>query len=87
MFLVSKLTFKLKIMAAKTTSGKSTGKVTRKTPASTAKKTTAVKARAISDEDIEKKAHEIYLERIAKGEPGDHEGDWHKAVEMLNKKK
>jgi hypothetical protein len=84
-------------MATKATPGKSTGKGTRKTPTSRAKKTTTVKAgaakkpaprsRAISEEDIARKAHEIYLERIAKGEPGNHEGDWHKAVEMLRKKK
>lgn len=84
-------------MATKTTPGESAGKGTRKTPSSGAKKTTAVKAgaskkpaaktKAISKEEIERKAHEIYLERIAKGEPGSHEGDWHKAAEMLGKKK
>lgn len=34
-------------------------------------------------EQISQKAHEIYLERIAKGESGDPDSDWHKAVELL----
>ena len=84
-------------MATKATPGKSTGKGTRKTSSSGDKKATTVKtgaakkpaprSRAISEEDIERKAHEIYLERIAKGEPGNHESDWHKAAELLRKKK
>jgi hypothetical protein len=37
-------------------------------------------------EEISQKAHEIYLERISRGEPGDSESDWHKAVEILKAK-
>ena len=34
-------------------------------------------------EDISQKAHEIYLERIAKGEPGNPDSDWQKALDIL----
>ena len=34
-------------------------------------------------EEISRKAHEIYLERVLKGEPGDPDSDWHKARELL----
>jgi hypothetical protein len=74
-------------MAAKTPSGKSTVKGTRKPTAAAAKTSRSSKSRVISEQDIENKAHEIYLDRMAKGESGNHESDWHKAVEILNKKK
>ena len=38
-------------------------------------------------EEIKKKAHEIYLERVSKGIHGNAEHDWHKAVTELQKKK
>lgn len=36
-----------------------------------------------SHEEISRKAHEVYLERLAKGLPGDSESDWHRALELL----
>lgn len=34
-------------------------------------------------EDISQKEHEIYLERIARGEPGNPDSDWQKAKDIL----
>jgi len=34
-------------------------------------------------EEISQKAHAIYLERIARGESGDPDSDWHKALDLL----
>jgi len=48
----------------------------------TAKAVTPRKKRP-SDEDISQKAHEIYLERMRTGEPGDSQSDWHKALDLL----
>lgn len=36
-----------------------------------------------SEEEIREKAMEIYYERIARGEHGTPEGDWHEAEEIL----
>jgi hypothetical protein len=36
-----------------------------------------------NEEDIRKKAEEIYLQRIAHGEDGTAIDDWHKAEELL----
>ena len=36
-----------------------------------------------SEEEIREKAREIYYERIARGEHGTPEGDWHEAEEIL----
>ena len=36
-----------------------------------------------SEEEIREKAMEIYYERIARGEHGTPEGDWHEAEELL----
>jgi hypothetical protein len=38
-------------------------------------------------EEIKKKAHEIYLERVKKGIHGNADHDWHLAVTQLHKKK
>jgi hypothetical protein len=35
------------------------------------------------EEEIREKAKEIYLERLARGENGTAENDWHKAEEIL----
>jgi len=35
------------------------------------------------EEEIREKAMEIYYERIARGEHGTPEGDWHEAEELL----
>jgi hypothetical protein len=69
--------------AAKTT----TKKVAEK-PAAAAKTTKTTKAKpAITEEDIRKKAEEIYNARVAAGEPGDHESDWLNAEKALKAKK
>jgi len=49
----------------------------------TASKTGASGKKTPTYEEISSKANEIYLERIAKGEPGDSESDWHKALKIL----
>jgi hypothetical protein len=36
-----------------------------------------------SEEEIREKAREIYYERIARGEHGTPESDWHEAEELL----
>ena len=36
-----------------------------------------------TEEEIREKASEIYYERIARGEHGTAEGDWHEAEEIL----
>jgi hypothetical protein len=46
------------------------------------KKVTPGKA-APDEKEIRKKAEEIYLRRIARGESGTATDDWHKAEEML----
>jgi hypothetical protein len=46
------------------------------------KKTTTAKY-VPTEEEIREKAREIYYERIARGEHGTPEGDWHEAEELL----
>jgi hypothetical protein len=82
-------------MATKTTSNKSSVKpaaakksaITKAAKPAAAKKASTRKAEKVkrvhSHEEISRKAHEIYLDRLAKGEPGDPDGDWHKAVDQL----
>ena len=53
--------------------------------ASPAKKTSPAK-KAVDSEAIRKKAEEIYYERIARGEHGTADSDWHKAEELLKGK-
>jgi hypothetical protein len=66
--------------AAKTT----TKKVTAKPAAAAAKTTkTATAKPAITEEDIRKKAQEIYNARIASGEAGSPESDWMNAEKAL----
>jgi hypothetical protein len=62
--------------AAKTTTKKVAEK---KAPAA---KTTKAKP-AITEEDIRKKAEEIYNARVASGEEGNHESDWLNAEKAL----
>jgi hypothetical protein len=58
---------------------------TKKIPDST--KTTKKKSTTAGyvprEDEIREKAREIYYERIAKGEHGTPEGDWHEAEELL----
>jgi hypothetical protein len=80
-------------MVMKSTSSTSTPASQKKAPAANAKKPVAKKKPAVkavtprkkkpTDEDISQKAHEIYLERMRTGEPGDSESDWHKALKLL----
>lgn len=76
-------------MAKKTTKGTSTPR-TKKTAASER----PVKKRKIStskseptEEQIRKKAEEIYHERVARGEYGTAEDDWHTAERLLKDSK
>lgn len=46
------------------------------------KKVTATKS-VLNEEEIRKKADEIYYERIAHGESGTAIDDWHKAEKLL----
>jgi hypothetical protein len=47
------------------------------------KKVTTIKS-GPSEEDIRTKAEEIYHERIARGEHGSADDDWHKAQEFFS---
>jgi hypothetical protein len=50
------------------------------------KKATGRKS-VLNEEEIRKKANEIFMERMAHGEHGNAFDDWHKAEEILKKKK
>jgi hypothetical protein len=80
--------------AKKTTSGKpATAKATTsRTRATTASrkstvKKTAPKKQEFTDEQIAMKAYEIYQARMARGEHGHSDDDWHMAVKALRKEK
>ncbi len=45
--------------------------------------TNAEKIRLPKHVEISQKAHEIYLERISKGEPGNPDSDWQQALDIL----
>ena len=80
-------------MAKKSTDAKPSAAAQKKVSGTKATKVVAGKKPAASSgtsrkrkptyEEISQKAHEIYLERIAKGESGDPDSDWHKAVKLL----
>jgi hypothetical protein len=46
-------------------------------------KKVSISKSAPNEEEIRKKAEEIYLQRIARGENGTAIDDWHKAEELL----
>jgi hypothetical protein len=69
---------------AKATTSKTKAKTTSKKP--TTKKPTT-KKQEFSDVEIAMKAYDIYKTRIARGEKGHSDDDWHKAVEELRKGK
>ena len=84
------------IMSPKKAPSKPAGASNNKTSATTARKPAASKSTSSkspvprkksskipSYEEISEKAHLVYLERMAKGEHGDSDSDWHKAVELL----
>ncbi len=67
---------------------KTTVKKAAEKPAAAAKTTKTTKAKpAISEEDIRKKAEEIYNARLASGEEGTPESDWLNAEKALKGKK
>ena len=66
---------------------KTTVKKAAEKPAAAAKTTKTTKAKPITEEDIRKKAEEIYNARVASGEPGNHESDWLAAEKALKAKK
>ena len=81
-------------MAEKSVAKKSTAKSQKKASGVKAGKTATTRkspAKAVkkipSHEEISSKAHEIYLERIAKGEPGNPESDWQQALKSLQNSK
>jgi hypothetical protein len=74
---------------SKSTAAKKTKNITKATTAgkkSTPKRTTTKKQEFI-DEEIAMKAYDIYKARIARGEQGHSDDDWHKAVKELRKEK
>ena len=70
----------MKTSKAKTTSKPKQAPVTGKVVKSN--KVTVIKS-GPGEEEIRAKAKEIYLERIARGEHGTPENDWHKAEQLL----
>lgn len=80
-------------MAKKSTTSKPAGAGSKKAPVKAARKPAAgkksgapaktSKRRVPSQEEISQKAHEIYLERIASGKPGDSDSDWLQALNIL----
>ncbi len=61
-----------------------------KKPAATAaapkKARTTTRKLAPTEDEIREKAREIYYERIARGEHGTPESDWHEAESILKRK-
>ncbi len=77
------------MVTKKTTTVKSAGKPKKATATgktSGSKKVTARKTDP-TEEQIRKKAEEIYHERMARGEHGTPEDDWHKAEKLLKDSK
>ncbi len=80
-------------MAKKNTPSKSAGASNKKASGTTIRRTAVSKKLADTagtDDrgkpthvEISQKAHEIYLERISKGEPGNPDSDWQQALDML----
>jgi hypothetical protein len=82
----------MKKAEAKTTKAKKTTGAVKKVKSSTATKGTTVRrtkaeVRKVepTDEEISRKAYELYNQRISRGEYGTPAEDWHKAVELLKK--
>lgn len=69
----------------KTTKTKTVSKPKKTATKATVSKSTKTKTAKASptEEEIREKAKEIYYERIARGEHGTPEGDWHEAEEIL----
>ncbi|HYW95675.1 MAG TPA: hypothetical protein VE870_08815 [Bacteroidales bacterium] len=56
---------------------------TKKTSTGTGRTKPKTTRKTVSIDDIRMKAEELYLERVARGEPGRAEDDWLKAEEQL----
>lgn len=73
------------VMAKKTEKSKVAPKASKATPA--AKATVVKKASSVKKVDdieaIRKKAEEIYHARVARGEHGNAESDWHQAEKLI----
>ena len=80
-------------MAKKSTPVKS-AEAGKKKPSATKPRKTAASKKSVAaagtgkrkiptQEEISQKAHEIYLERISKGEPGNPDSDWQQALDIL----
>lgn len=69
----------------KTTKANAVSKPKKTTDASKAvkKKKITTGKYVVTEEEIREKAREIYFERIARGEHGTPESDWHEAEELL----
>lgn len=74
-------TSKSKSTAKKATAGKSASAAKKRSTAKTAKQAAANKPKVVSEEDIRRRAHEIYLERGGHG--GSEEEDWIQAEREL----
>lgn len=77
----------MKTTKAKTTTKPKTtkaGKAVKKKEVTTRKKVSAVTYVPTEDE-IRRKANEVYHQRIAQGEGGNAMDDWNKAIELLKK--
>lgn len=72
-------------MTTKSTTKKTSTKTTAKSAAKTTAKKTTSRAKKITEDDIRKKAEEIYNKRILKGVPGNAESDWLQAEKTLLK--
>lgn len=70
------------MVTKKTTKAAAPKKTAAPKKAGAAKKTVARKP-AVTEEDIRKKAEEIYFERVARGEHGTPEEDWANAEKLL----
>ena len=85
----SKTTAAKKTTSVKPTTAKATTSRTRAT--TTSKKPAAQKAvlkkQEFTDEQIAMKAYEIYQARMAQGEHGHSDDDWHMAIKALRKEK
>ena len=67
---------------------KSAARPTTGVTGTTVKKTTVRKSSARKnmpgEDQIRQKAHELYLQRIARGESGSEMDDWNRAIELLS---
>ncbi len=77
--------YTIKSSTMKTTKEKVVSKTKKTATKSAAPKRTKVTATRTgpSEEQIREKAREIYYERIARGEHGTPENDWHEAEQIL----